>query len=392
VVALEGRIVGAVGTTRGGAVGFSQMDERTVPAAAAAARPASLPASLPRWIAIAVASALPAGFDLVHDAVRGLAADLACALFWVVTFFTSLVAVTAAFDACQRRRVRAAPTFGLLLVLACAVALADLVVAAMVQRATGWNFVGTLALHTRASDVLIEAAFYGVVALGLWALAVVFPFAVRDANARAIEADRLRTAAELARLRAHLQPHFLLNTLNTVAGLVGEEPEDARRLIGALGDLLRDSLEEAEETQTLDAEIAWLQRYAEILETRHRGMLTFRWAIDDATRGVKVPRLLLQPLVENAVKHGALRRRGGGAGQVGVVTVSASVGADQRVRCVVEDNGPGPGARGARPGALGIQLVTRRLAQRYAGAAAFRLEAEGGRTRSIVELPAEPAR
>jgi len=63
----------------------------------------------------------------------------------------------------------------------------------------------------------------GVVGLGLWAVAIVVPHAVREANARALEAARLRTAAELARLRANLQPHFLFNTLSTIAGLVFED-------------------------------------------------------------------------------------------------------------------------------------------------------------------------
>src|SRR3989442_9967476 len=95
------------------------------------------------------------------------------------------------------------------------------------------------------------------------------PFAVRDAKARSLEAEQLRTAGELARLRANLQPHFLFNTLSTVAGLVAEEPREARNLIAALGDLLRDSIEDKGEMQTLDDEVTWLKRYAEILETRH---------------------------------------------------------------------------------------------------------------------------
>jgi signal transduction histidine kinase len=320
--------------------------------------------------------------------MRGLSLSLPCAAFRVASVLTGLVALTAAFDGCQRRRARAATTFGAAFAIAIGIALGSMAAGKIVQAATGVDLVGAPADHQGIVRTASEGAFDGLLVLGLWAVAVVFPFSVRDANARAIEADRLRTAAELARLRAHLQPHFLMNTLNTVSGLVSEAPEDARRLIGALGDLLRDSLEDAEETQTIEAEVEWLQRYAEILETRHRGMLSFRWAIADATRGVNVPRLLLQPLVENAVKHGALRRREG----AGEVVVTTSVDAERRVQCVVEDNGPGPSAKGARPGALGIQLVTRRLALRYAGAAAFRLETENGRTRSIVELPAELAR
>ena len=131
-----------------------------------------------------------------------------------------------------------------------------------------------------------------------------------------------------------------------------------------------------------------MRRYAEILETRHRGALRFRWDIADGARLVRVPRLLLQPLLENAVKHGALRRRGGG--EVSVSTcIEDEPSSGPRVRCVVEDNGPGPGDRAARPGAKGIELVTRRLALKYEGAARFRPEADGGYTRSIVEIPLE---
>src|SRR5262249_35560820 len=105
----------------------------------------------------------------------------------------------------------------------------------------------------------------------------------------------------------------------------------------------------------------------------------------DETRGVRLPRLLLQPLVENAVKHGALRRHEGGE-----IAVRTALTAAHTVTCVVEDNGPGPAA--PRDGAIGLALVTRRLAVELDGKAAFRLERAGDRTRSIVELPAEGAR
>jgi signal transduction histidine kinase len=241
--------------------------------------------------------------------------------------------------------------------------------------------------EARPLVVLQLGAFDGLFAVGLWAVAIFGPRAVRDAHARDLEAKQLRAAAELARLRASLQPHFLLNTLTTIAGLVVEDPRGARELLGALGALLRDSLEDAEEMQTLDGEVAWLRRYAEILEVRHRGALRFAWEIAPETRALRVPRQLLQPLVENAVKHGALRRREGGE-----VAVRAQLDAGGDVlRCVVEDNGPGPIAREGRPGAMGIALVQRRLALKYAGAASFRLESDGGRTRCIVDLPARGA-
>jgi len=233
--------------------------------------------------------------------------------------------------------------------------------------------------------VLRMGAVNGLLGLGLWAMAIVFPFAVRDSNARAAEAEQLRTAAELAHLRANVHPHFIFNTLSTIAGLIGENPDEARKLIGVFGDLLRDSVGGTDEMQTIEHEVSWLKRYAGILETRHRGMLTFQWDIADVTRSVRIPRLLLQPLVENAVRHGALRCAEGG---VVAVRTMLEPGIPARVRCIVEDNGPGP-APARRPGARGIELVTRRLTLKYGGAATFRLESTKGQTLSIVEVPVE---
>jgi signal transduction histidine kinase len=346
-----------------------------------------VPSPWPRRMALAVAALVPTAIDVSHDLAKGAPILIPCLVFGFAGVVVTLFALTAAFDACTRRRLATGPAFGIVAGLGVILTTTMIGLIVVVYRATNYDLSGGSAVHfTNLARLSIWVVSDALWMLGFWAVAVIFPFAVRDANARAREADRLRTAAELARLRAHLQPHFLLNTLNTVSGLVSQDPEEARRLVGALGDLLRDSVEEADEMQTLEAEVSWLRRYAEILETRHRGALTFHWDIDDETRAVKVPRLLLQPLLENAVKHGALRRRGGG--EV-IVTARIDEASEPRVRCVVEDNGPGPGERGARPGAMGIQLVTRRLALKYAGAASFRLETAGGRTRSIVEFPVE---
>ncbi|HEY2517564.1 MAG TPA: histidine kinase [Polyangiaceae bacterium] len=236
---------------------------------------------------------------------------------------------------------------------------------------------------------------YGLVNYGLWALAFVFPFALEDARIRSLEseklhleAERLRTAAELARLRAHLEPHFLLNTLNAIAGLVTDDPREARRLLVCLGDLLRDALKDEDETQTLDDQVRWLRRYAEILEARHAGHLAFQWQIAEEARFAILPRLLLQPLVENAVKHGALRRAGDGK-----VTIRAELidGETPRLVCVVEDNGLGLPDSETRSGAFGLHAVRRRLELRFAADASLRLESSDKGTRSIVELPLQRA-
>jgi hypothetical protein len=342
------------------------------------------PQTKPRWRAVAIAAIVAAAADAAHDLTHQGTTSLACIVFVWAAIFAELAALDATFGLTLKRRLPSAWSFAAMLGVAAATSLASILLGRLVEQVLAIDIFGGGRPWT-LRRTLEGAVVDGLLGLGLWAIAVVYPFVVRDANARALEAERLRTAAELAHLRAHLQPHFLLNTLNTVAGLVGEDPREARNLIGALGDLLRDALEETDEMQTIEDEVRWLRRYAEILETRHRGALTFQWEIDPATRGVRVPRLLLQPLVENAVKHGALRRSEGGC----VALRTAIDPSDaRRVTCVVEDNGPGPSSREPRPGALGLQLVTRRLALKYAGAATFRLESGEGRTRSIVLLPA----
>ncbi|WP_394840153.1 histidine kinase [Pendulispora rubella] len=249
----------------------------------------------------------------------------------------------------------------------------------------------------------MSGIFSGFLHSGVWAFGFVYVFAAEDARMRALEreahkseaarfaaeAEQLRATAELARLRSQLEPHFLLNTLNAISGLVTRSPKEARRLIGCLGDLLADSLRDADGMQTLDQEMQWLHRYAEILESRHANALRFHWIVSDATRQILIPRLLLQPLVENAVHHGALRRAGGGE-------VTVRVELERRadiddVVCTIEDNGPGLSTDPTRPGAFGIHSVRRRLALEYRDAN-LHLESTGRGTRAIVRFPREAMR
>jgi len=251
--------------------------------------------------------------------------------------------------------------------------------------------IAALRLHVPAAGAAFpRSALFGVLNaqlyFGVWALAFVYPFVFESARVRALEAQQLRTRAEVARLRAHLEPHFLLNTLNAIAGLVTEEPREARRLLVCLGDLLRDAVQDASELQSLDKQVGWLRRYAEILEARHRGALSFRWDISDVAGAVMLPRLLLQPLVENAVQHGALRR-GDRAGQV---LVSASVRDDGTLFCSIEDNGPGMPDADVRRGAFGLQSVRRRLEIETPRPSSLRLESSREGTKSIVEIAPWP--
>jgi histidine kinase/histidine kinase/DNA gyrase B/HSP90-like ATPase len=232
-------------------------------------------------------------------------------------------------------------------------------------------------------DVLRVGFTMGLTYFALWALVYVFPLVVEDARVRGLEADKLRTQTELAQLRSHLEPHFILNTLNAIAGLVTEDPRQARQLLGNLGDLLRDAVVSGGEMQTLGEQIEWLRRYGEILATRHAGHLAFRWEIAAGAPRALLPRLLLQPLVENAVQHGALMRAGGGE-----ITLRAEI-AGPKLVCTIEDNGPGIQDKPIRTGAFGLLSVRRRLALRYPHGATLRIESSPAGTQSIVELPFE---
>jgi signal transduction histidine kinase len=289
-------------------------------------------------------------------------------------------ALSAAFDRSVRRRMTAPQALAAGAAIATGIgAVFGLLYGVVAMR------VPALRLHFPNGVSFVRTGLFGVLNaqlyFGLWALAFVYPVAVEGARIRALEAQQSKSETELARLRAHLEPHFLLNTLNAIAGLVTEEPKEARRLLACLGDLLREAVQETNELQRLDRQVGWLKRYAQILEARHRGSLRFRWEIAPECEGDLLPRLLLQPLVENAVKHGALRR----GDRAGEVIVSASRRSDGALVCVVQDNGPGMADAQIREGAFGLVAVRRRL-ELEAPRACLRLESSSEGLRSIVEL------
>ena len=243
---------------------------------------------------------------------------------------------------------------------------------------------GALAAWLHADRALNDArAFLLAISIGLgvgglWALVFLLPAVLRDANLRSLAADVVRREAELAQLRTSLEPHFLLNTLHTIAALTVDEPLVARRLLAALGDLLRDALASSPEIRPLEADLHWLKRYAEILEVRHRGSLRFEWGIAPETTAVPLPKLLLQPLLENAVKHGVLCRDEGG------VVIVRTRFVHRALELVVEDNGSGmpPGTKEG----LGLRMVRERLSLVHPGAS-LRLESSSEGTRATIEIP-----
>jgi sensor histidine kinase YesM len=259
--------------------------------------------------------------------------------------------------------------------------------------ANAWPDLGLRAFANQPAS-LTRIVLYGLTQaqthFGLWTLGFALPAMLEDARVRELEAQKLaaesqqlRSAGELQRLRSHLEPHFLLNTLNAIAGLVTEDPRQARRLIAALGELLRDALKNEADPQPLSAQVEWLKRYAQILEARHRGDLTFSWDIAPDTEHEILPRLLLQPLVENAVKHGALRATG--PGRVSIRTQLDEHG--QRLVCTIHDNGPGFPSGPVRAGAFGLESVRRRVQLRYGPAGRVTLRSDPDGAVAEVEIP-----
>jgi two-component system, LytTR family, sensor kinase len=127
----------------------------------------------------------------------------------------------------------------------------------------------------------------------------------RERELRAVELEAQLAQAQLQALRAQLHPHFLFNTLNTIAEMIHHAPGKAEEMTLQLSELLRLALQsQAAQEVPLAEEIAFVRRYLEIERTRFGERLTVEWAIADETLSARVPNLILQPLVENAIRHG----------------------------------------------------------------------------------------
>ncbi len=203
----------------------------------------------------------------------------------------------------------------------------------------------------------------------------------RESQARAIRAAHLEARLAEARLKtleAELHPHFLFNTLHAISTLVHTQPETADRMISRLSDLLRITFSRSGAAcVSLHEELEFLQKYLEIEQTRFQDRLTVHYDIDPDTLDAEVPRLILQPLVENAIKHGVAPRSGPG-------TVSIASRRDGvELHLTVRDNGVGlsRGARAKLHGGVGLSNTRDRLECLYGTAHALEfIEASQGLT------------
>ena len=200
----------------------------------------------------------------------------------------------------------------------------------------------------------------------------------RDRELRASQLETKLIEAQMATLRQQLQPHFLFNTLHAISTLMHRDVEAADRTLMRLSDLLRMTLENVGQQEvTLQTELDFLSKYLEIEQTRFQDRLSVRYEVDPETLDAEVPRLILQPLVENAIKHGVSPRVGHG-----IIEIVARREED-RLCLEVRDNGVGlsGSARSQFRSGVGLPNTRDRLECLYGDAQALEFsEGNGGLT------------
>jgi sensor histidine kinase YesM len=199
----------------------------------------------------------------------------------------------------------------------------------------------------------------------------------RTADLRAAELAAELGHARLKALTAQIEPHFLFNTLNAISNRMHEDVEAADRMISSLGALMRAAYDSDHGVLVpLAHELAWLRDYAAMMTERFRGQLSFRLNVAPGLDAVEVPRLLLQPLVENALRHGLPDGRG-------KLTVDV-VRQGSRLLYTISDSGIGIDDTAIKPG-TGLSNVAHRLELLFPGTHTFALAA-GHPTGTVVTL------
>lgn len=198
----------------------------------------------------------------------------------------------------------------------------------------------------------------------------------RDREMRAVELEGLLHQSQLEALRSQLNPHFLFNALHSMAELVHANPKLAEQLIVRLGELLRQVLQSSNRQEVaLAEELEFIRGYLEIEQMRLGDRLQVSWDIDTSLAQARVPSLVLQPLVENAIQHGIAA-----AGGPGTLTLAAKR-SGEFLELEVRDNGPGlKRATAERSQGIGLANTRARLQRLYGERQGFEIQAGEGLT------------
>ncbi len=202
------------------------------------------------------------------------------------------------------------------------------------------------------------------------------------------EQEERLAQAELRALRAQISPHFIYNALAAVAGDIHARPEEARELLTDFAEFTRYLFRDRRSYVTLGEEIDHVSRYVRLEQARFRGSLHVSFDVPEQTRSAVVPAMSVQPLVENAVRHGVERRAGSGR-----VQVTARVAGSDVELCVSDDGvGMEPGrvdaALAGAGGGIGLSNVDGRLRATFGERYALRIESDPGRgTKAVMAVP-----
>jgi sensor histidine kinase YesM len=217
------------------------------------------------------------------------------------------------------------------------------------------------------------ALMFGILTLAKW----------REDSERMLGVQKALAEAQLAQLQAQLRPHFLFNALNTVSSLMMTDTARADRVLAQLGDLLRASLAGKQDAVTLRDELKVLEKYTDIMQERFEGRARVRWDIAESALELRVPPMLLQPLLENAFKHGVERN----TEPVDIAIRAVRIG--DRLRVEIFNSGSSLKSNGAEGDAcVGLRNCRERLRLLYGATAELRVDdAPSGGVLASVTLP-----
>jgi sensor histidine kinase YesM len=256
-------------------------------------------------------------------------------------------------------------------------------------RPMGYPYKFFNALRNLFNNASEEFATYGLIVLIFHSIGYYHRY--REGELKASQLESMLAQAQLQSLKMQLHPHFLFNTLHSISALLHTDVEAARRMIVRLGDFLRLTLENSGTQEvSLGQEMEFLKGYLDIESVRFQDRLTVRMDVDPQALEINVPNLILQPIVENAIRHGIAPRS-----TPGLIEILARR-ENGLLHIEVRDNGPGLPVNHSSiklfKGGLGLANTRARLDQLYGASHRFELENNpaGGLTVTL-EVPSKAA-
>ncbi len=214
-----------------------------------------------------------------------------------------------------------------------------------------WASIFPRASLSRVIDFMVIASVLKVISINKM---------LNEKNLKLINLESQLNQTQLAALKAQLNPHFLFNSLHAVSTLIGYDDDKARNMTIKISGLLRKMLENSDKhTHTLREELDYIKDYLEIEQERFYDRLEIDFNLEESSLAAEVPNLILQPIVENAFKHGISRLEG-----KGYIKIDSKMSPDHQLLCImVENTSPGNSAETSL--GVGLENVKKRLFQHY---------------------------